>query len=134
MVTGVDISDLKLSGQELVFIVYPAAMSYLPFTRFWLFVFFMALILIGIDSQFALIETCSYIMIDFKLKHKGKEIKEEYIRLLFCVLSFVIGAVFSTRQGFDYLSFINSYVINIPLVLVNFVNFLAFGKVSSEEL
>lgn len=123
---GIEISDLEISGKELVFVTYPAALAYLPFARLWLFIFFFALILIGVDSQFALLETLCYIVIDFKPKINNKEIREEIVRLGVCGLCLILGLIFSTRKGFDYLSFVNAYVINLPLITANLANFYAF--------
>ena len=50
--SGYQIDDpaLKLSGLELSFNVLPKALLLLPMANLWLFIFFFAMVLLGIDS------------------------------------------------------------------------------------
>lgn len=68
--SGIAIEDLPLSGPSLVFITYPASLAMMPFPRFWLFLFFLTMILLGIDSQLALLETAAYALIDLRNRYK----------------------------------------------------------------
>ena len=66
---GFDINDpgLTLSGPELSFSVLPKALALLPLPNMWIFVFFIAMVLLGIDSQFGLIEGIyTYMRDEFK--------------------------------------------------------------------
>ena len=51
------ITDLKLDGVELSFNVFPKALAILPLPNLWVFCFFLAMIFLGIDSEFAIIES-----------------------------------------------------------------------------
>ena len=52
LVSGYEMGDprLKLAGLELSLNVLPKALFLLPFPNFWLFIFFLTLVLLGIDS------------------------------------------------------------------------------------
>ena len=49
--------ELVAGGQGLAFISYPDALSQLPVPQLFTIMFFFMLFLLGIDSEFALLET-----------------------------------------------------------------------------
>jgi SNF family Na+-dependent transporter len=52
---AIDDPSVKLSGMELSFNVLPKALLLLPLPNLWEFIFFSAMVLLGIDSQFGFI-------------------------------------------------------------------------------
>lgn len=55
--TGVPLDQVVKGGQGLAFIAYPTALSTLPVPQVWAIMFFFMLFLLGLDSEFALLET-----------------------------------------------------------------------------
>ncbi len=51
-VTGIPVEKVADSGPGLIFIVYPKAISLMPFPHFWAILFFFMLIVVAIDSVF----------------------------------------------------------------------------------
>ena len=73
-VSGIEIDDLVEGGQGLAFIAYPDALTQLPVPQLWTVMFFFMLFLLGIDSEFALLETvltCIYDGVSTSSKHRG---------------------------------------------------------------
>ena len=56
-ITNYSINLFLYSGQGLAFISYPDALSTLPVPQLFTVMFFFMLFLLGIDSEFALLET-----------------------------------------------------------------------------
>jgi SNF family Na+-dependent transporter len=54
--TGVPIEDVAVGGPSLAFIVFPEALTTLPAPYFFAVLFFLMLVLLGIDSAFANVE------------------------------------------------------------------------------
>lgn len=46
----IDDPSIRLSGPELSFNVFPKALAILPFPNLFLFIFFIAMVFLGIDS------------------------------------------------------------------------------------
>jgi len=55
--TGVPLDKIVEGGQGLAFIAYPTALARLPVPQVWSIMFFFMLFLLGLDSEFALLET-----------------------------------------------------------------------------
>jgi len=71
--TGIPLDKLVQGGQGLAFISYPDALSTLPVPQLFTVMFFFMLFLLGIDSEFALLETvltCVYDGIPALRRHK----------------------------------------------------------------
>lgn len=50
LISGKPLSELPLSGPDLAFIVFPAALTTLPFPNLWAILFFCVLFSLGIDT------------------------------------------------------------------------------------
>ena len=68
-------------------------------------------------------ENISYILIDFKPKFKGKILREEYVRLMVCLASMLMGLILATRKGFYLIKLINQLIIFIPIAISSFVTY-----------
>ena len=52
-----DIQEVVKQKQGLAFVIYPEAVSLLPLSQLWSVLFFFMLFTLGLDSEFALLET-----------------------------------------------------------------------------
>jgi SNF family Na+-dependent transporter len=59
---------LLLVGPGLAFIVYPEAISQLPLSQLWAVMFFLMLIIVGLDTQ---VMTCGAVLSELHLRSKG---------------------------------------------------------------
>lgn len=129
--TGIEVSELAVGGPGLSFIVYPEALSMMPFPWIWCILFFLMMILIGFGSLLSLAETVldSCIMY-FKIKKRKNRL---LFRFLGCLAMFIIGLSMTTKGGYYLLVIIENYTCTVPLLAMVTLEGLAFGWLYGVE-
>ena len=120
------IRSLPAEGMDLIFITYPAAFATFKYTRLWIFLFFLMLSCVGMNVMFNILGNIELTLIDLRIYRKGQLISGNKAKAMICAVMCGIGLVFSTRSGFIYFSFINSFVLFIPLAFISFMNYYVF--------
>ncbi|XP_054879458.1 sodium- and chloride-dependent GABA transporter 2-like isoform X3 [Poeciliopsis prolifica] len=115
---GVDISAVAESGPGLVFIVYPQAVTLLPWSQVWSVCFFFMIILLGIDGQFAGLESIMTSLADLYPSYLRKGYRRELLLLLICIVSSLFGLFLVTEAGAYILQIFDHYVCSGPTLLL----------------
>uniref|UniRef100_H2L8Y3 Transporter n=2 Tax=Oryzias latipes TaxID=8090 RepID=H2L8Y3_ORYLA len=115
---GVDISVVAESGPGLVFIVYPQAVTLLPWPQVWSVCFFAMIILLGIDSQFVGLESIMTSLTDVFPSHIRRGRHRELYLLLICCISFGFGLFLVSEAGPYILQIFDHYVCSGPTLLM----------------
>ena len=104
--TGIDIKDVAKGGQGLAFVAYPEALASLPLPWLWSILFFLMLFFLGLDSEFALLETSLTALYDgfpALRKHKVK------MTALGCISCFLLGLPCVSSNGQYVLDLMDTY-------------------------
>ncbi|CAK9299252.1 unnamed protein product [Gordionus sp. m RMFG-2023] len=91
-----DIEEAITQGPGLVFVVYPQVFLTLPYTQIWAFLYFLMMICLGLDRQFAMVEVVVTSFYDVKLFDKYLPGRQSLV-LIACIISYLIGLVFLAR-------------------------------------
>ncbi|XP_053326061.1 sodium- and chloride-dependent glycine transporter 1 isoform X1 [Spea bombifrons] len=115
---GVNVSDVADHGPGLAFVAYPEALTLLPISPLWSILFFFMLILLGLGTQFCLLETLVTAIVD--------EIGNEWIirwktcvTLGVAVVGFLLGIPLTTQAGIYWLLLMDNYAASFSLVIIS---------------
>ncbi|XP_078412396.1 sodium- and chloride-dependent neutral and basic amino acid transporter B(0+)-like [Cetorhinus maximus] len=92
---GKPVQEVVEHGFGLVFIAYPDALALLPVSPLWSIIFFLMLITLGIDSQFAMMETITTSITD--ALPDFMQSKYLYMIIVLCLSFYSFGLVFVTQ-------------------------------------
>lgn len=93
---NVDVKDVAQGGPGLAFVAYPEALTRLPVPQLWSVLFFLMLFILGLDSEFAILETFVTSVCDqapFLRRHKWA------FTIVMGIVCFLLGLPMVTRGG-----------------------------------
>ncbi|XP_059082563.1 sodium- and chloride-dependent glycine transporter 1-like [Tigriopus californicus] len=114
----VPISEVIQSGPGLTFVAYPDAVTRLPGSAIWSFLFFMMILTLGLDTQFAMTETVTTAIMDQwpqTRRHKT------WVVLGACSLGLAFGLLMCLNGGIFVFQLFDWYSASWNLMLVGFL-------------
>ncbi|XP_052328674.1 sodium- and chloride-dependent betaine transporter-like [Oncorhynchus keta] len=126
-VRHLQVEQLAVEGPGLAFVVYPEIFSTMPVSQLWAFLFFLMLMCLGLDSQFALVEVMgTFVMDSFGPKLLLMLNYKELVTLLICFLTFLFGLPCIT-QGGVYIFQLLDYSVCITLMFTSLFEVVALS-------
>ncbi|XP_062264945.1 sodium- and chloride-dependent GABA transporter 2-like [Platichthys flesus] len=116
------------SGPGLAFIAFPQALAMMPLPQLWSVCFFIMLIMLGLDTVFAGLETITSSVIDMFPGMMRGPWRREIFLFLFCSVCFVIQIPLTTQGGVYLFQLVDNYGANGACILfLSFVQCVAVG-------
>ncbi|XP_042579592.1 sodium- and chloride-dependent GABA transporter ine isoform X1 [Cyprinus carpio] len=120
------VDDIATDGPGLVFVVYPEVFSTMPVSQLWAPLFFIMLLCLGLDSQFAMVEVAVTFIVDgFGKKVLGVFKRKELIVLAVCSVGFLLGIPHITSGGIYVFQLMDHYTAVVSLMFLAFFEVLA---------
>ncbi|XP_070780036.1 sodium- and chloride-dependent GABA transporter 2-like [Enoplosus armatus] len=131
---GIPISMVVDSGPGLAFIAFPQAVAMMPLPQLWAACFFLMLILLGLDTLFAGLETITSSVIDLFPGQMRRPWHREIFLLFFCSVFFIMQIPLTTRGGVYQFELVDYYGANgACLLFVSLVQCVAGGWAFGAE-
>uniref|UniRef100_A0A8D2IIW5 Transporter n=1 Tax=Urocitellus parryii TaxID=9999 RepID=A0A8D2IIW5_UROPR len=115
---GVDVSRVADHGPGLAFVAYPEALTLLPISPLWSLLFFFMLILLGLGTQFCLLETLVTAIVD-EVGNEWILQKKTYVTLGVAVAGFLLGIPLTSQAGIYWLLLMDNYAASFSLVIIS---------------
>ncbi|XP_076468790.1 sodium-dependent proline transporter-like [Babylonia areolata] len=118
----VPVKEVVKDGAGLAFIVYPEAVSSLPPSTLWALLFFLMLITLGLDSQFAMVETVLTGVMD---QYPHLRPRKTLVIFIICCIFFLLGLPLACPGGMYLLQLMDNYVGGLTLIIIGFFEIIA---------
>ncbi|XP_035217234.1 sodium-dependent proline transporter-like isoform X2 [Stegodyphus dumicola] len=112
---NVEVDKVVDQGAGLAFIVYPEVVARLPVAPLWAFLFFFMLLTLGLDSQFALLETVTTAILDH---FPALREKKTWVVFFLSILGYTGGIIFTTNAGVYWLQLFDKYAANFSVLII----------------
>ncbi|XP_072914716.1 sodium- and chloride-dependent neutral and basic amino acid transporter B(0+)-like isoform X1 [Hemitrygon akajei] len=119
------VSEVAQSGFGLAFIAYPEALTHIPWAPLWSILFFLMLLTLGLDTQFAGLETVVTTLLE--QFPKFLQSKHHYVTNGICLLFYFLGLIFVTEAGMYWLNLIDYFCTGWILVTVALMELIALS-------
>ncbi|XP_046585407.1 sodium- and chloride-dependent glycine transporter 2-like [Haliotis rubra] len=121
------VADVVTSGPGIGFIVYPGAVSLLPFPQLWSVLFFTTLLMIVVDSTLAHVETAVGCMEDLLPRRFHVKHLQTIMAAVFMGAVSLVGLVFTTHGGVYVVQLVDWYVGAVACFAIAVLECVAVG-------
>ena len=130
-VTQQEVKDVVSSGSGLAFIVFPFAVTKLPGAPFWAIIFFIMMLTLGLDSQFATLETIITSITDVSPYAKKKK---TLLIFVMCVGLYLLGLPYCTRGGQYWIDIMDKFSAGWAVLIIGALECICIGWVYGMSL
>jgi len=100
----VAVENVAEAGPSLAFVAFPYALAQLPYSAYFSFVFFFALVTLGIDSAFSITESVLASIVD------KTGWRRSIVLPVMSAVGLIFGLIYITRGGLNWLETIDGFV------------------------
>ncbi|XP_058828909.1 sodium- and chloride-dependent glycine transporter 2-like [Topomyia yanbarensis] len=117
-------------GAGLAFVVFPEMVTKLQMPIFWSVLFFFMLLTLGLDSQFALMETVVTGILDTFPKWRRWKLRVVFV---VAAVGYIGGLVFITNSGMYWFQLVDKYAANWSVLLIATIECILIAWIYGSE-
>ncbi|KAM7422304.1 hypothetical protein PAMA_010393 [Pampus argenteus] len=118
------VREVVKEGFGLAFIAYPAALAKLPISPLWSILFFSMLFLIGLDTQFTVLEVITTCLTD--AYPKILKPRRAFLTIATSAVIFLLGLPCVTRAGIYWVTLIDQFTTSWVLLVLALMEIIGF--------
>ena len=126
--TNTPVTELAASGPGLAFVVFPQALSLMPFPGIFSALFFLMLISLGIDSAFSIVESVNTALLDH-----NPHWRIEHVSIWVCLAGLLAGVIYTTQAGLYFLDITDHFITNYNIMLIAIIQVILAGWIYGAE-
>lgn len=120
------VASVADAGPGLAFIAYPSAMTLMPASHLWCILFFIMLITLGLDSQYAMVETCITSITDFWPQLRSRK---SLVVGVYCIVNFLLGIPMTSTSGAYWFYLVENYSAWVGFIMIGLFMVIAIHMI-----
>ncbi|XP_033741959.1 sodium- and chloride-dependent glycine transporter 2-like [Pecten maximus] len=125
------INEVAESGPGLVFLAYPEALARLPLPQLWSVLFFIMVFYVGLDTEFAQVETLTSGLKDMFPKTLGE--RKYHVLLAVFTVYFITSLILATQAGVYIFQLIDWYASVFSIFFISLLECIIIGWIYGAE-
>ncbi|XP_065668275.1 sodium-dependent neutral amino acid transporter B(0)AT2 isoform X3 [Hydra vulgaris] len=126
--TGIPVTEVG-SGPGLAFMTYCDAFLLMDLSPLWAILFFLMLVLLGIDSEFGTMEGAIAPLYDLK----WVTMKKKYFIAIIALIFLIMELIFCLGNGFYLFQIFDDYSVPIPLLVIALFQVISIGWIYGTD-
>lgn len=114
-------AESRIGSFDIAFLTLPQGTAQMPGAQFWSAIFFLTLMVLGVSSAFALLDTTISMICDSQF---GRRWNRSIVVTVSVLISFLISLIFCTEFGYYLLDGFDTWLNNFSLVWVVMCEFM----------
>ena len=113
-----ELKDVVSSGITLAYVSFPSAIADMPGSTFWAVLFYVMVLLLGLDTQFTVVEICTTAVLDAFPKQLNAEKHQLILTGIMCSIFFLLGLPLMTGSGIYWIILMDDFAGSWGLIFI----------------
>jgi len=113
-----DMKNVVRSGITLAYVSFPSAIADMPGSTFWAVLFYVMVLLLGLDTQFTVVEICVTAILDAFPKKLNPAKHQQILTAGLCIVFFLLGLPLMTGCGVYWIILMDDFAGSWGLIFI----------------